>query len=138
MSRKIQGGNMAQLHAFINGTALMTPQLANQIAMFLQQHGYIVSPDFYPTVHEEQRLREMLAHIMSIIHQPVQQPVRRQAVQRQHIPPRFHGDFMYTSMNGDGKKEKFARKYLKGMGVRATKKKVSEVMSAMDAEGVVF
>lgn len=122
---KICGGSMARLHAFINGTALMTPQLASDIAMFLQQHGYIISPDFYPTVHEEQRLREILASIMDRIHHPSRQP-------------RFHGDFIYTNTSGDGKKEKFARKYLKGMGVRATKKKVSELMSAMDAEGVVF
>jgi hypothetical protein len=116
-----RGGNMASLHAFINGTALMTPQLANEIAMFLQQHGYSVSPIFYPTVLEEERLREILAHIMSVIHQEG-----------------FHGDFIYTEPRGDGKKLKFAKKYLKGMGVRATEKNVSELMSAMDAEGVVF
>ena len=135
MPKKICGGNMASLHAFIAGTALMTPRLANEIAMFLQQHGYSVSPEFYPTVHEEEQLREILSHIMSVIHQ---QPVQRPLAQRQPVYQNFHGNFMYTEPRGDGRKEKFARKYLKGMGVRATKKKVSELMSAMDAEGVVF
>jgi len=138
MQRQIQAGIMERLHAFIDGTALMTPQLALEIGSFLRQNGYLISPDFYPTIYEEPKVREILAYLMNRIHQPVQQPVRRQAVQRQHIPQGFHGDFVYTNPRGDGRKEKFARKYLKGMGVRATKKRVSELMSAMDAEGVVF
>ena len=39
---------------------------------------------------------------------------------------------------GSGKKVKFARKHLRGMGIRATKGNVKKLLDAMDVEGVVF
>jgi uncharacterized protein YneF (UPF0154 family) len=45
---------------------------------------------------------------------------------------------MYIPKNPDVKKLQFVKRYLKGMGVRATKHNVSKVMDAMDSEGVVF
>jgi hypothetical protein len=42
-------------------------------------------------------------------------------------------------VSGSGsKKVKFAKKYLKGCGIRATKKNVDEICNLMDVEGVVF
>ena len=38
----------------------------------------------------------------------------------------------------DGGKLKHIKKYLKGMGLRATKKNIKHALSACDAEGVVF
>jgi len=35
-------------------------------------------------------------------------------------------------------KYKFAKKYLKGQGVRATKKNIDKICNIMDVEGVVF
>ena len=37
-----------------------------------------------------------------------------------------------------GKKLKHIKKYLKGMGIRATKGNIDKAMKACDAEGVVF
>ena len=39
---------------------------------------------------------------------------------------------------GKGKRVTFARKYLRGRGIRATKGNVNKVLNAMDVEGVVF
>ena len=41
-------------------------------------------------------------------------------------------------VNVNKKKLKFARKYLKGRGIKPTKRNLSSIMNAMDAEGVVF
>ena len=40
--------------------------------------------------------------------------------------------------DGSGKKVKFAKKYLKGQGLPATKKNVEKICNIMDVEGVVF
>lgn len=39
---------------------------------------------------------------------------------------------------GMGKKIAFARKYLRGRGIRASQKNVRDIVTAMDVEGVVF
>lgn len=39
---------------------------------------------------------------------------------------------------GMGKKIAFARKYLRGKGIRASQKNVRDIVTAMDVEGVVF
>ena len=39
---------------------------------------------------------------------------------------------------GMGKKIAFARKYLRGRGIRASQKNIKDIVTAMDVEGVVF
>jgi hypothetical protein len=132
-----RGGSMSHIVAYINGQLRLSPQLASEIATLLRMHSFMVKPDFYPSPREERDVKSILATIIkqsedSMIH-PRTSTYNMQSPYPYYPPVNWHG-----STTGDGRKEKFARKYLKGMGVTATKKNVSEVMSAMDAEGVVF
>ena len=59
-----------------------------------------------------------------------------------HNLKNFTGGSCCSSCKDDspcgGSKLKFVKKYLKGCGMKATKKNVSKILDAMDCEGVVF
>jgi hypothetical protein len=63
-----------------------------------------------------------------------------QALMKQYNTYKQEHLFKKMKFEGSGhvKKVRFAKKYLKGCGIRASAKNVKSVMDAMDSEGVVF
>lgn len=90
------------------------------------------------TRKDKDELGKLTAEFTKIIFRPGQtefppiQPTIEELTDRKRFAP------MRARKQGSSKRLAHIKKYLKGMGIRATKKNIEHAMSACDAEGVVF
>jgi hypothetical protein len=99
-------------------------------------------------VHPEPIHEEANVYELPIQSHPVRPPPRRNHNRGRNpeLRRRQYERYMNTHMPGlaetsqdeGGKKRRHIRKYLKGMGIPATKKNMDKALSACEAEGVVF